>query len=101
MDGDARWSCSVHQNDIPVPAQRTGCDTHRYIPILLSKFAKPVDMQGDAVVYQMGDKHFVNGTPKMSMDHISSAEIHACNDKTVLVDDFALDLRLQHGGQFV
>jgi len=101
MDGDARWSCAVHQNDIPVETQRTGCDKHRYIPILLAKFAKPVDMVGDAVVYEMDGKQFVNGTPATNPKHIGSAEIHACNDKTVLVDDFALDLRLQHGGKFV
>jgi len=91
----------VHQNDIPVATQRTGCDTHRYIPILLSKFAQPVDMMDDAVVYQIGNNQFVNGTPANHSTHISSAEIHACNDKTVLVDDFALNLRLQHGGRFV
>ena len=101
MDGNARWSCAEHKADLPVATQRTGCDTHRYIPILLSKFAQPVDMDGDAVVYQIGNNQFVNGTPANYSTHISSAEIHACNDKTVLVDDFALDLRLQHGGRFV
>jgi len=101
MDGNARWSCSVHQNDIPVPTQRTGCDSHRYIPILLAKFAKPVDMVDDAVVYEMDGKRFFNGTSATSPKHISSAEIHACKDKTALIDDFALDLRLQHGGRFV
>jgi len=101
MDGNARWSCSVHQNDIPVPTQRTGCDSHRYIPILLAKFAKPVDMVDDAVVYEMDGKRFFNGTPATSPKHISSAEIHACKDRTALIDDFALDLRLQHGGRFV
>jgi hypothetical protein len=53
------------------------------------------------VVYEMDGKRFVNGTPANHPTHISSAEIHACNDKTALVDEFALDLRLQHGGQFV
>jgi hypothetical protein len=53
------------------------------------------------VVYEMDGKRFVNGTPANHATHISSAEIHACNDKTVLVDEFALDLRLQHGGRFV
>jgi hypothetical protein len=101
MDGNARWSCSVNQSDIPVEIQRTGCKLHRFIPILLHKFAKPVDMVDDAVVYEMNGKQFVNGTPSINPKHISSAEIHACNDKTVLVDDFALDLRLQHGGTFV
>jgi CRISPR/Cas system-associated exonuclease Cas4 (RecB family) len=82
MDGKARWSCSVHQNDLPVIKQREGCDSHRYIPILLAKFAQPVDMNGDAVVYQMADgKQFVNGTPLVNANWIDSEEIHACKDK--------------------
>jgi hypothetical protein len=101
MDGNARWSCSVHKKDIPVSDQRTGCDFHRYIPILLAKFAKPVDMVDGGVVYEIDGKQFVNGTPATNPKHISSAEIHACQDKTALIDDFALDLRLQHGGRFV
>jgi CRISPR/Cas system-associated exonuclease Cas4 (RecB family) len=101
MDGDARWSCAEHKADLPVDIQRTGCDLHRYIPILLSKSATPVDLVPGGVVYEMNGKQFVNGTPANHPSHISSSEIHACNDKTVLVDDFALDLRLQHGGRFV
>jgi CRISPR/Cas system-associated exonuclease Cas4 (RecB family) len=101
MDGKARWSCSVHQKDLPVMNQRTGCDSHRYIPILLAKFAKPVDMVDAGVVYQMGDKQFINGYPDASPDHISSAEIHACKDKVMLTDAQALELRKQHNGRFV
>ena len=82
--------------------QRKGCGNHRYIPILLAKTAKPIDMDGDAVVYEMADgKRFTNGDPDKNPDHISSAEIHACADKTALVDEFALDLRKQHNARFV
>ena len=92
----------MHKADLPVDKQRTGCDQHRYIPILLAKFAEPVDMDhGDAVVYKMGHNQFVNGDPEFNASYISSKEIHACHDKTALVDDFALDLRLQHKARFV
>ena len=101
MDGKARWSCSYHDKDLPVMNQRKGCDSHRYIPILLAKFAQPVDMNGDAVVYQMEDKQFVNGTPAVNQAWISSQEIHACKDKSALIDDLALQLRSQHNGKFV
>jgi CRISPR/Cas system-associated exonuclease Cas4 (RecB family) len=101
MDGDARWSCAVHQNDIPVPTQRTGCDTHRYIPILLAKFAKPVDMVDGGVVYEMDGKQFSNGYPGADPTQISSAEIHACKDKVMLTDQQALQLREQFDGKFV
>jgi hypothetical protein len=46
-------------------------------------------------------KQFINGDPDKNFDHISSAEIHACTDKTALVDEFALDLRKQHNARFV
>jgi CRISPR/Cas system-associated exonuclease Cas4 (RecB family) len=102
MDGKARWSCSHHGKDLPVIKQREGCNAHRYIPILLTKFAKPVDMDGEAVVYQVADgKLFANGTPEVKPDWISSAEIHACKDKIMLTDQQALELRKQHNGRFV
>ncbi len=101
MDGKARWSCSMLKKDLPMIKQRNGCDSHRYIPILLTRFAKPVDMDGDAVVYQLGEKRFTNGTPVCDPNHLSSAEIHACKDKAMLVDEQTLSLRLKHRGKFV
>jgi hypothetical protein len=101
MDGKARWSCAAKQKDLPVLEQRQGCDKHRYIPILLAKTSQVVDMDGDSVVYEMNGKRFVNGNPADNPDHISSDEIHACKDKTALVDEFALDLRKKHNGKFV
>jgi CRISPR/Cas system-associated exonuclease Cas4 (RecB family) len=101
MNGDGRWSCNVRQADLSVDDQRTGCDSHKYIPILLTKFAQPVDAVDHGVVYEMDGKQFINGAPTVDPRFISSAEIHACKDKTALVDDFALDLRLQHGARFV
>lgn len=102
MDGTARWSCGAHSADLTPAMQRQGCPDHRYIPILLAKTAHPVDHTADnGVVYQLGDKQFVNGNPKVNADHLSSSEIHGSVDKTALVDEFVLHLRKQHGGRFV
>ena len=102
MDGKARWNCSYYGKNLPVSQQREGCNAHRYIPILLAKFAQPVDMDGEAVVYQMADgKSFVNGTPEVNQNWISSNEIHACKDKVMLTDQQALKLRKKHNGKFV
>jgi hypothetical protein len=46
-------------------------------------------------------KRFTNGDPNKNPDHLSSQEIHACGDKTILVDEQCLELRKQHGGKFV
>jgi CRISPR/Cas system-associated exonuclease Cas4 (RecB family) len=96
-----RWSCAAHSKDLPAVKQRNGCDSHRYIPILLAKTAHPVDMVGDAVVYQMGDKQFINGNPSINPGHLASAEIHACKDKIMLVNEMATELRKQWEGKFV
>jgi hypothetical protein len=70
---------------------------------LLAKTATPVDSTPDyGVVYRTPDgKQFVNGDPDKNPNYISSAEIHACADKTALVDELALDLRKQHNARFV
>jgi hypothetical protein len=101
IDGQGRWSCAEHRADLPIDTQRTGCDLHRYIPILLSKSATPVDLVPGGVVYEMDGKQFVNGDPDKNSDYISSQEIHACKDKIMLVDQHALELRKQHNGRFV
>ena len=97
----ARWSCAWHQKDISIDTQRVGCEGHRYIPVLMEKFADPVDMIDTAVVYRMNDKQFVNGDPGANSTYLSSPEIYACKDKTALTDIVATSLRLQHGGTFV
>jgi hypothetical protein len=103
LDGNAVWSCASHTTVLSEKMQRKGCNDHRFIPILLSKTGHPVDLdQNDNVVYKTPEgKQFVNGDPDKNPDHISSAEIHACADKTALVDEFALDLRKQHNARFV
>jgi hypothetical protein len=79
---DGTWRCEKHQAPIPVDAQRAGCESHRFIPILLERFAKPVDMADDGVVYELADgRRFVNGQPPAGL---ASAEIRACGDKAFL-----------------
>lgn len=89
LDGDARWSCAKNRQDIGIERQRKGCNDHRYIPILLEKFAKPVDAHGDDVVYEMEGGQFVNG----KFPGYSSKEIHAAKDKVMLVDEAVIEVR--------
>ena len=102
MDGKGRWSCQSHNKTLSTMEQRKGCGNHRYIPILLTKTAKPIDVDGDAVVYEMADgKRFTNGDPDKNPDHVSSQEMHSCDDKTILVDEQCLEIRKQYSGKFV
>jgi hypothetical protein len=93
MDGDGRWSCAKRECDIAVEEKRSGCEMHRFIPILLESFAEPTDMVGDGVKYAMADgREFINGTPPLAF---TSNEIRAAKDKRILVDEEVMQLRKQ------
>jgi hypothetical protein len=84
LDGDARWSCPKVSNDpnissIPLATQRTGCISHRYIPILLERIAREVDcVNGDVVYESPSGNRWANGN---GADALTSAEVYALEDK--------------------
>lgn len=87
LRGDAgRWQCAQHDGaDIPMATQRTGCKTHRYIPITLAKFATPADFRdGDVVYNSLSGGQFANGDGTDGT--FSSHEIKACAGKATLPD---------------
>lgn len=97
--GDAVWTCAKYESEIPVEAQREGCSGHLYIPILLERCAKPVDGTDSSVVYEMSNGgRFTNGDPDEFGDYISSAEIFAVADKSVLVNPRVIEMRKQYEG---
>jgi hypothetical protein len=55
LNGDGQWDCSrvpgTCEPDIPLDVQRTGCKSHRYIPILLQNFATQTDYVNGDVIY--------------------------------------------------
>jgi hypothetical protein len=85
MDGDARWSCSLAGTSpatIPTPVQRTGCSQHRYIPILLEKFATQTDyVNGDVVYTDSIGLPFANGDGPGAL---TSYEIRTAESKSML-----------------
>jgi hypothetical protein len=106
LDGNARWSCDAHQQDLGIEQQRAGCADHRYIPILLRNFGRAVDADPEAVwvEYQSlhGGQKFRNGRPP---EAYTSAEIHAARDKaalgTMAADEFVQNMRTQFGAKVV
>lgn len=87
MDGAGRWSCARHSGKtLSVAEQKSGCQAHRFIPILLKNIAEPIDAdeQDNWVRYRLKDgAEFVNGAPPAGFD---STEIHACEHKAMLAD---------------
>jgi len=86
------WRCNrpEHPDDggadekLSVDVQRAGCAEHRFIPILLANFAKPVDVIDGDVHYALKDGgKFVNGS---GLGGLSSEEVHKCENKVLLQD---------------
>jgi hypothetical protein len=87
LDGDSRWTCAIQGHgalDVPTSIQRTGCSQHRYIPILLEKFATQTDYVNGDVVYTDGTgATFANGEGPGAL---TSQEIRDLEQKTMLGD---------------
>jgi CRISPR/Cas system-associated exonuclease Cas4 (RecB family) len=74
MNGDGVWTCGFDEvGQLEDIQQRTGCEKHRYIPILLKAHGEPVDFTDGNVTYKAPDgKTFVNGDG----ENLSSVEIY-------------------------
>lgn len=101
MNGDARWSCPVINPDlnissIPMSTQRTGCSQHRYIPILLERFATLSDYVNGDVVYETEAGPFANGDPNNGA--LASQEIRDCTQKVMLADAYRIKCELMGQG---
>lgn len=90
LDGNARWTCNVPVQpigegageNIDIQRQRTGCESHRYIPILLERMGAMTDfMDGDVVYADKNGGRFYNGNQPGSL---ASQEIRDLQDKSML-----------------
>jgi hypothetical protein len=81
---------------IPTPVQRTGCGQHRYIPILLERFATQADYVNGDVIYTDGTgATFANGDGPGAL---TSQEIRDLEQKTMLGDVAAMKQQLATQG---
>jgi hypothetical protein len=84
LDGDAKWTCSIANTtpiQIPIAVQRTGCASHRYIPMLLERFATQKDYVNGDVYYDSESGPFANGDQAGSL---TSQEIRDLESKSML-----------------
>lgn len=90
---EGEWVCEKYNCIIPLDNQAHGCDSHRYIPVLLDRFAEMTDVTDDGEVEyanKISGHKFVNGSPTSGF---LSREIHACKDKAALGDPSLAKLR--------
>lgn len=80
---NGEWMCDVWADVIPLDAQRTGCDKHRYIPVLLERVAELQDVDGERLKWT----NKLTGKTFMQPDY-SSQEMFAAADFRVIGDDF-------------
>jgi CRISPR/Cas system-associated exonuclease Cas4 (RecB family) len=87
---EAEWVCEKYNCLIPLDNQEHGCDSHRYIPILLEKFAAMTDVRGNDVIY----KNNATGAEITNGDTgFLSREIYACKEKRILGDAGLAEMR--------
>ena len=97
VDGeDGGWDCKEF-GQVGLIAQREShqCRTHRYIPILLERFATQKDYVNGDVVYEHEHGTFANGQGDGAL---SSLEIKACEQKVMLADAAAMKAQMQAQG---
>lgn len=97
---DGEWHCGRHGKKLDVAAQKAACQGHRFIPVLLRRFAdvEDADTEGNWIKYRhrVSGNEFTNG---MHPTGFESIEIHACKDKNALGDAGVMALRKELGGK--
>lgn len=60
--GNAQWRCEKFKDTLPSDAHASGCNSHVYIPVLLSAHADGIDSDAGSVTYRRPDgQMFING----------------------------------------
>lgn len=97
VDGGT-WTCEQYNCDLPYEGQRAGCDSHRYIPILLERFAVMTGVADGDVLYEnkATGEHFTNGATGYL-----SREIHRCTEKAILGDKTLARLRTELNAEII
>ena len=97
---DGQWHCTRNNKLLDVPAQKAACQSHRYIPVLLQRFADVVDANTEAnwIKYQhrVTCNEFINGLPPEGYE---SVEIYSLEDKKALGDASVQAFRFELNGR--
>jgi hypothetical protein len=92
---DSTWTCTKWESNIPLEAQREGCDWHVIHPELVPYEFKPAKDEWHAI-YIINNKEVVNGN-----DGFKSSEILANPSECADPSDFTKELRETMGAKIV
>ena len=100
-DGDGRWSCAKWKADIPLDAQRAGCDSHLYVPALLKRWGEVQDAsEAEGWVEYRADDGLVFRNGPWGPDSYTSAELEKATPALLRSEEF-LKLRAKYQGRVV
>lgn len=102
-DGDGTWTCAKYGGaEIPLDAQREGCDSHLFIPALLQKWGEAVDASEAEgwVEYRAADGLVFRNGP-WAENSYTSKELAGCSGPAVLRDEEFLAIRAKYQGRVV
>lgn len=98
-DGDGRWSCAKWGADIPLDAQRAGCESHLYIPALLSKWGVAEDTsEQEGWVSYLAEDGLVFRNGPWGLNSFTSKELFAASPALIRHEDF-MRIRGEYAGR--
>lgn len=98
-DGDGRWSCAKWGADIPLDAQRAGCESHLYIPALLSKWGVAEDAsEQEGWVSYLAEDGLVFRNGPWGLNSFTSKELFAASPALIRHEDF-MRIRGEYAGR--
>lgn len=97
---NGQWECERYKVTVTEEQQQWGCKSHMYIPDLLVNFAEVLDAGEYWVEYAQKEtgEVFISGE---APEQLSSSEIRAVEDKSLLTDKNVKTLREVLGGELV
>lgn len=98
-DGDGRWSCAKWGADIPLDAQRQGCEAHLYIPALLARWGQAEDAsEAEGWVSYLAEDGLVFRNGPWGLNSFTSKELFAASPALIRHEDF-MRIRGEYAGR--
>lgn len=102
LNGQGRWTCGAHGQDLTIEDQSNACPSHAYLPSLLSNWATATDAKGVNIEYlnTLNNQHFLNGPgTDIDTETYTSLELAAATDLAIIGAPAIDEVRREFGGR--